>query len=266
MDPFLEDPDLFPDLHDSLIAYLREALQPGLPPSYFARFGRRTWVEVSRKYIQPDVQLHKHNGGPAPVQGGSEGGVAVAVRPQPVIVTVPHDERRETLVEIYVNKEQGVRLVTSIEVLSPTNKTPGEHGRDLYKRKQQEILESQVNLVEIDLLRGGHHTTAVALDRALEKTGPFDYHVCCHRFDQWEDYVVYPIRLQQPLPVIAIPLLPGDPDVSIDLQAVFNRSYDVGQYDREIRYRDNKPTPPLTPEQAQWATALLRSKGVLPSE
>jgi hypothetical protein len=64
-------------------------------------------------------------------------------------------------VEIYVGSGSQRRLVTAIEVLSPTNKAQGEHGRDLYIRKQQEILGGKVHLVEIDLLRGGQHTTAV---------------------------------------------------------------------------------------------------------
>ena len=39
----------------------------------------------------------------------------------------------------------------------------GEPGRGLYLRKQREILESDVNLIEIDLLRAGMHTAAVPL-------------------------------------------------------------------------------------------------------
>ena len=36
------------------------------------------------------------------------------------------------------------------------------------------------------------------------------------------------------LPPLAIPLLPGDPDVTVDLQAVFDRAYDAGPYRREV--------------------------------
>ena len=51
--------------------------------------------------------------------------------------------------------------MTSIQVLSLSNKTPGEHGREFFLRKQKELLASLVNLVETDLLRGGEHATAV---------------------------------------------------------------------------------------------------------
>jgi hypothetical protein len=170
---------------------------------------------------------------------------------------VPHDERRETLVEVYTGRGPERRLVTTIEVLSHTNKRPGEHGRDLYLRKQREVLESKVHLVEIDLLRSGEHTTAVPLKRLRRKVASFDYHVCVHRFDNLEDYFVYPIQLEQPLPEIAIPLLPGDADVKLDLQAVFARTYDAGPYAREIRYGEDQPVPPLKAEQQTWTERLL---------
>jgi hypothetical protein len=31
MDPYLENPEIFPDFHDSFITYLREVLQASLP-------------------------------------------------------------------------------------------------------------------------------------------------------------------------------------------------------------------------------------------
>jgi hypothetical protein len=180
MDPFLEHPEIFPDLHDRLNTHLSEVLQAGLPPPYYAVIGRRTWIEVS------------------------------------------HDERREPFLEVYVRQGSDKRLVTSIEILSLTNKTPGEHGRELYLRKQREILGGKVHLVEIDLLRGGEHSTAVPCQRVRAEVGPFDYHVCMHHFDNLEDYFIYPIQLHERLPQIAIPLLPGDPAVTIDLQTLLD--------------------------------------------
>ena len=60
------------------------------------------------------------------------------------------------------------------------------------------------------------------------------------------------IRLQDRLPEIAIPLLPGDGDVAIDLQDVFQRSCDAGPYRRRIRYRQTEPVPPLDAEKGDW--------------
>lgn len=254
MDPYLEHPDIFPDFHDSFVTYLRESLLPQLPEPYYAGLGRRDWIEVSERVIGPDVNVVAPRR-PERRRTQSSGGVAVAEQPatRPLVIHVPHDERVEPLVEIYIGRGSDRRLVTTIEVLSPTNKTPGEQGRDLYLRKQQEILHSQVHLVEIDLLRGGRHTTAVPLDRMTMATGPFDYHVSIHHFDNLEDYFVYSVQLTEPLATISIPLLPGDPPVSLDLQAVFNRTYDAGPYRREIDYREVPPEPPLRAEHVAWA-------------
>jgi hypothetical protein len=260
MDPYLENPEIFPDLHDSLITYLREQLQASLPAPYFAALGRRIWIEFARRSVGPDVQVRRGSSS-APRQ--SEGG-GVALAPsataRPVIVKVAHDEFREPLVEIYVQGGREKRLVTSIEVLSLSNKTSGERGRELYKRIQDELQSSKVHLVEIDLLRGGEHTAAVPLDLAVEECDNFDYHVSVHRFDDMETFFVYPIRLEDRLPVIGIPLLPGDPEASIDLQAVFDRCYNAGPYSREISYGEDAVVPPLRPDQAAWAEQFVRAR------
>src|SRR5438270_61078 len=125
---------------------------------------------------------------------------------------------------------------TTHGTLRPANKTPGNPGRDSYRDKQREILAGPTHLIEIDLLRGGAHATAVPRDLAVARAGEFDYHVCVHRFDRPNLCFLYPIRLEQRLPNIAIPLLPGDPDVPLSLQAVFDRAYDEGPYSRVIDY------------------------------
>ncbi|NLF72252.1 MAG: DUF4058 family protein [Candidatus Anammoximicrobium sp.] len=76
MDPYLEHPDVFPGLHDGLVAYLRESLQPLLPSPCYADIGRRAWIEVSEGYIGPDVNLlRRQNRGP-----GWKKGTAASLR------------------------------------------------------------------------------------------------------------------------------------------------------------------------------------------
>ena len=255
MDPYLEHPDIFPDFHDRFVTYISDAIQPRLPEPYYAAIGRRAWIEVSERFVGPDVDVIR------PTDRGAKpvGGVAVADRQasEPLVIRVPHDERVEPLVEIYIGRSSQRRLVTAIEVLSLTNKTTGEHGHELYVRKQGEMLGSKVHLVEIDLLRGGQHTTSVPRDR-LEASGVrCDYHVCIHRFDNLEDYFVYPIQLASPLPEIRVPLLPGDGEVALNLQEVFRRAYEAGPYRREIDYQHDQPAPRLSAEQSAWAQQIL---------
>jgi hypothetical protein len=263
MDPFLEHPVFFGGLHSSMIAYLREFMQPLLPEPYYAEISDRVWVELTHRYVEPDVNLLRSPKSPPPAEPA--GGVAVASYKgtKPVVVHVPWEERRETSLQIFTRLDDRERLVTSIEVLSLANKTSGEQGRDLYLRKQREVLDGKIHLVEIDLLRSGLHTTSVPLIYANEQVGSFDYHVCVHRFDRRGDYFVYPILLVDRLPTIDVPLLPGDEAVAVDLQAVFDRCYDTGPYRRRVRYAENAATPPLRPEQAAWATECLRAANLL---
>lgn len=258
MDPYLEHPQIFPGLHSSMITYSQEVIQPLLPEPYFADSGERTWIETTERYIEPDVHIAR-----AERSEESEGGVAVAAPPQsgPVVVTVPHDEFTERYLEIYTRKDGGERVVTVIEILSPTNKMRGSERRDQYVKKQRELVYGKINLVEIDLLRAGEHTTFPPRRRILKKTGPYDYHISIHRMDDLEDCLVYPIRLENPLPVIDVPLLPQDGAVSVDLQAVFTRCYDAGPYHRRIRYTEDSPVPPLSPDREEWAKRILEAAG-----
>jgi hypothetical protein len=259
MDPYLESPEIFPDFHDSLITYLRENLQANLPAPYYAAIGRRVWIAASRRSIGPDVHvLRSRTRVEDPSRQAGALTVATPRAARPVVVKVLHDEFREPFLEIYTDSAEGKRLVTSVEVLSLSNRMPGEHGRELFLRKQKELLASRVNLVEIDLLRGGEHVTAVPLESALASCGAFDYHVSVHPFDDFESFFVYPIVLEEPLPPIDIPLLPGDSPITLDLQAVFNRCYDAGPYAREIDYTEDGITPPLPEAKVAWAAGLIR--------
>ncbi|HBI45773.1 MAG TPA: hypothetical protein DDY78_23410 [Planctomycetales bacterium] len=240
MDPYLENPEFFPDLHDSLIGELKRTLQTQLPPTYFAMTRSRVWVDYVERPFEPDVNVLRS--------------------PRRIITD---DEDRELSAEIYTVQGER-RLVTAIEVLSPSNKARGTDGRLLYIRKQRELLDSKAHLVEIDLLRGGAFTSAVPRKRAIEEAGLFDYHVCIHRYDELGKFFVYPILLRQRLPKIAIPLSPGDAPVVLDMQGVFDRSYDDGPYARLSPYIDRTPEPSLRPDDAAWATQRLRERGLLP--
>ena len=259
MDPFLEHPVFFPDLHGSMHVYIREALQAALPEPYFAVVEERLWVESSARPIEPDSVVIQS------LESGTEThgiATAVATRTQPLVFEVFDDEHTETYIEVRTRlRDEKERIVTTIEVLSPTNKSPGEKGRDLYLEKQREILDSDIHLVEIDLLRGGMHTTPMSLERLQHKAGAFDYHVSVHRFDERGRFYVYAWKLDSALPEIAIPLLPGDGGVPLDLQAVFARCYDTGPYRRRVRYDVARLDPPLDSERAAWAKRTIEGTG-----
>jgi Protein of unknown function (DUF4058) len=258
MDPYLESPDWFPDLHGSLIICMKEKLQRDLPKSYYAQSSQRSWLEYTQHGVEPDGSAGKP-------RKQSRGGVAVAeVRPPgPLIVsveTIEHGPFKESFLEIRRRFGKEIQIVASIEVLSPFNKMVGNPSREKFLKKQEEVLNSQTHMIEIDLLRGGTHTLAVPKDLVVAQAGKFDYLVSIHRFDRPKDFLVHPIALADRLPEIAIPLLPGDPDVPLDLEPVFQRAYEAGPFEHEIEYGKDPIVPRLKPEQAEWAAALRKSR------
>jgi len=262
MDPYLEKPSVFAGFHDQLIAGLVAAIQPLLQP-YFAKSNQRVWVELADRVREPDVSVAVPPGWAEPQR--SSGGTAVVehISSEPIVIAVEQflsGEFRETYLDILTEVEGEHRLVTSIEVLSPSNKNPGDQAGALYREKQREFLSSNVNLVEIDLLRAGRHGTLVPRREMLKQCESWDYHVCIHRFDARREFVVYPIQMTQQLPTISVPLLPGASPVSVDLQAVFNRCYDEGPYRREVQYADDPPLPALSPDRMAWVKSVLAAK------
>lgn len=267
MDPYLENPKWFHGFHNSLIIHLQEQLQPRLPAGYYAQNGQRIWLERVQRSVEPDVNLMREREPAA--RSADRGGIAVAepvVREetetgQPVLITVKTGapwEHAEWFLEIRELPSGQDRLIATIEVVSPANKTPSHQAFEKYRREQHAVIAGKAHLVEIDLLRKGTHVTAVPRAIARAKAGPFDYHVSIHRFDRPRDFLVYPIRLGQRLPVLMIPLLPGDPEVPLDLQAAFDRTYDGGPYRRAIHYGEDRIRPSLKPEQAEWVRSILK--------
>jgi hypothetical protein len=257
MDPYLEHPALWPGVHQRLITYIGDALNATLPPRYISDIGERLYIVQPERDIYPDVVILEH---PAaqPSRDPRAGETALlTVSDPPWVVTYEAVEIREVFIEI-LSAGDDSRVITVIEVLSPSNKAAGSAGRQLYLTKQQELFESQTHLIEIDLLRRGEHTVLAPRAKLLAKGG-WDYLVCLHRGGQGRRSEVWPIRLRQPLPRIRVPLAEGDPDIVLDLQEVFKRCYDQGGYARRLNYRRDPPTP-LPADDATWAEALLREQ------
>jgi len=61
--------------------------------------------------------------------------------------------------------------------------------------------------------------------------------------------------VRDPLPVVPVPLLPGDKDVPLDLGQALRTIYDEARYDLSIDY-DRPPVPSLAQEDAEWAQTV----------
>lgn len=260
MDPYLEAH--WRDIHAGLIIYSRDALQGVLPASLRARAEERVLLEtpmgIRDHPLFPDVRIVEYKPELKRVlETGPEAGVALM---EPLLLLAEPATETETFLEI-IDRSSGNRVVTVIEFLSPSNKSPGLN-REQYLRKQREVCSSDTNLVEIDLNRFGTHSLAFPLTH-LRPKGHTPYMVCVRRATQRDMAEVYPLPLWERLPAIKIPLRPGEADVRLDLQALVEQCYRNGGYEGTLNYAID-PDPPLLGADRIWADEWLREKGLRP--
>jgi len=251
MDPYLEVPALWPDVHNTLIVSARELLLKNLGAKYYVRIEDRVYIsaenDAGRTVRVPDIRVAMRRTGNGVL---ATSGVQLA---EPEIYnTLLEEEIHEPYLAV-IDQASG-QVVTLIEVLSPSNKAAGAEGRRSYQEKRAGVLKSPTHWVEIDLLRTGIPTVARA-------AYPYDYLIHVSDAEERPRGRVYRVLLADRLPVFGIPLLPGDNDAPLDLQQALELSYERAGYDRTVDY-GAEPTLPLTPEQASWADALLKEKGL----
>ena len=214
MDPYLETPERWRNVHHNLATEIQAQLAPLLRPRYY--------VDQEPRFV---LEL---------------------------LITTDLPERLNTVV---IRTVAGDELVTAIEILSATNKRPGHAAYVTYLRKRQAILESTAHLLELDLLRAGER---LPLAEPLPEA---PYFAILSRSERRPVAEVWPLRLQEPIPVLPVPLLPPDTDLPLDLGRALAVIYDRSGYDLRIDYTQPPPLPPLSAEETAWLDKHLRAGG-----
>ncbi len=246
MNPYLEQPELWHQVHNRLIVAIADELTPQIAPKYRVSIEERVYTSVDDILLVgiADVAVAKRNA----VETGTTLTATKLVEPSKVKVPIP-EEVIERFLEI--KPIQSREVVTVIEVLSPKNKRSKE-GRTVYESKRQKILASASNLVEIDLLRvgealpilGGNHT---------------DYRILVSRSHERPDADLYGFNLQDPIPSFPVPLRSGEVEPVIDLQKLINEIYERARFDLAIDY-SQVIKPALPPMQEDWVREILDNK------
>ncbi len=259
MDPYLEG-YLWSDVHNALASKIRQQLTPKLRPRYTARLEVYV-VEDSLPnseigILYPDVEVMRvrqrgeavTNATPSATSASS---TSVSVTPAPLTIPV-FQPIAVRLVSVEIRDTAQNVLVTCIEILSPVNKR--EPGLTTYRQKRHRLYQAGVHLIELDLLRRGTRPFAhprlpdvpyaIALTRA--QSGVMD---------------VWPLRLQDSLPIIPVPLRSPDPDLPLELPQVMADIYDEAAYDLSIDYSQPPPPPTLSEEDAHWMRTLINELG-----
>lgn len=252
MDPYLEV--RWSDVHVTLIAMLKEVVQPQLPAGLRARSEERVLLETveedQRAVYRSDIALiDTGSRGRAGQQGG-------AIATEPVLIELYAGPQVDRFVQI-IDLTDGNRVVTAIKVLSPWNKGAGRLNKE-YRKKLEDYVRAEVNTVQIDLLRSSRGRLEVGQEGLpIDRRAPYLKRVRrASRPNRWE---VYPMPLRQPLPEIPIPLREKEADIVLDLQPLIERVYVAGGHD-DIDYR-KPPEPPLEGEDAAWSDQMLEAAG-----
>src|SRR5687768_3395106 len=97
MDPYLENPGVWPGLHHRLINEAAAQLQEQLNSrGYYVEIGERVWLSAPQRSVYPDiVAVH------VPASSGKESKAAALVADEPIRVKRSEFEVREPFLEIY---------------------------------------------------------------------------------------------------------------------------------------------------------------------
>ena len=149
MDPYIENRELWPDVHHRLISEVDTLLQPQLNRrGYYVSIESRIWVERIDRAIVPDVTVLRSPQKPAEIKLAS----GTLIADEPVRLQALEQEFAEDYLQIHEAETR--KPITGIEIISPGNKS-AKKARQLYLEKRKASLSKGVNLVEVDLLRSG---------------------------------------------------------------------------------------------------------------
>jgi hypothetical protein len=254
MDPYLEHPSAWPNVHHRLITAIADDLAPQILPKYQILVEERIYQVEGQDSIlvgAPDV-----TGQQGQVQQELEPGklatTAPSTKPLLVTLTIP-----ETVHQGYLEIREIAtgQVITVVEVLSPANKRSGK-GRIDYENKRSMILASSSNLVEIDLLR--QWKPMPIQEEAIATL----YRILVSPYEQRPHANLYTFQLPDAIPTFPLPLRQEDTLPVINLRSLLDGIYDRSGYGFVIDYTQ-PPVPPLTEADATWAKDWLRHNKIL---
>jgi hypothetical protein len=229
-----------------MVAVMRGELNARLPRRYVAEIELCVWIHEPssrrRRTLEPDVTV-TDQGGPS---GSGSVGIATSAPSTIVLPTVRRKKRKH----VRIIDREAHRVVTAIELLSPSNKSAGDD-RETYLLKRNDYLVNDVNLVEIDLLRGG-----TRLPLSVVPPEVHDYYAMVCRSWEYPRASFWNFSIRDTLPDLAIPLAVDVPDVVLPLRPCLDRAFDEGRYRERLPYdRPLRPRPRR--QDAAWIRGLV---------
>ncbi|NES83466.1 MAG: DUF4058 family protein [Moorea sp. SIO2B7] len=280
MNPYLEKPEYWSQVHKWLIVLIAQSLNPQLRPKYRVAIEERVYNAtgddsmLGRVGILPARKDHvvvqssqSNHQDPSPLVTVA----ATSVKPMKIALPMTEmvKERCSAVLGVppmsdcikkwylEVRKLETGKVITVIEILSPKNKrskavghATRSEGRSNYETKRQKILDSLTHLVEIDLLRQGK---PMAMNNQAFQS---HYRIVISRSQERPQADLYAFNLPQAIPSFPLPLQPEDTEPTVNLQQLLHQLYDQGSYDLAIDYSQDPP-PPLSTADASWVKQVL---------
>ena len=244
MNPYLENPVFWSEVHHRLITAIADTIEQNIPPQYRVAIEQRTYLsDDSNVSVFSQQKLPQQSSSTATQRETSEG-ITVMI-PLPEHITENYLEIREVSTGF---------VVTSIEILSPKNKRPGE-GRKAYELKRKQVLASLSHLVEIDLLRTGKPMSI------LGEIPVTNYQIIVSRSETRPQAKLYGFSIRETIPIFPLPLQSEDIEPIVDLQSLLHGIYNRARYYLAIDY-NKEPVLPLKSEDVVWSDTLLREQGL----
>lgn len=245
MDPYLEG-HLWPDVHNSLAYLIKVQIASRVGAAYTVHLNNYTVEDTSPGedlgILYPDVEVFQK---PDAVM---EPAAACGVKITPETIVLPDIKPVEINIPVVEIKDaKNNKLITAIEILSPVNKR--KPGLQPYREKRLRLHHADVHLIEIDLLRRGERSLAHPLLPQKH------YMVNLIRAGLGQTSV-WAMNVQEPLPVIPVPLKHPDADTFLDLGKALKDLYEQGVYEKSINYRETPPPPAFTAAELEWMKGL----------
>jgi hypothetical protein len=220
--------------HGAHIEHLQEAIEALLPPNYYADSEQSLqvsgidfdlWIE---RTTQPDLTIFQVEATATPSPRIASATATAPTLDMPLWETIADEEDFIKGLSIYhmSGDEPSEKLVTRIEVISPSNKPPHAYYRQ-YLSNRLDTLKSGVALLELDYIHQRRPLLPGFPNYVEGEAGAFPYMVLSSNPRSPEgsgSFQGYGIGVLTPLPKVTIPLL-GDEHIVLDLGEVYNRTF-----------------------------------------
>lgn len=241
MDPFLEGA-MWPDVHNSLIYQIRQLIAPMISPGYIAKIEPYTAFDHEPDQdigiLYPDVAVLKRKSDDLNLLQEEDPQSYTLITPPSVTIPILQTPIEHQIPTLEIRDVSNNQLITVIEILSPINKRG--KGLEQHLEKQQQLIEGQVHLIEIDLLRRGQRVINSPLL-------PISHYLVSLIRGGKPQRQIWAFNIQDALPTIPIPLKAPDKDVILNLNTALIAAYEIGHYYLSINYQQIPP-PPLFSE------------------